>query len=135
MQIDELKKISFENLQRSYSIMAAITELIAIKVSPGKTPELLVLSANDTAEVLRLLQSVRYAVEQQEIINTELLAYHFNSLQNFDLGFKDTETTAEEKIKLLAGMVETAIQFVPAEIKTYLELKRERVYTIINDKK
>ena len=134
MQFDELKKISADNLQRSYSLISAISEYIAFKIMPGVPVKILALSEEDTKNILQLMQSVRYAVEQQEIINNELMAYHYNSLQNFSIGFKDADTTDEEKIKLLAGMVDTAINFVPQEIKTYLELKRQRVYTIVNNK-
>ena len=134
MQFEELKKISTENLQRSYAMINAITEYIAFKITPGVSATILALSEQDTKDVLNLMQSVRYCVEQQEIINNELMIYHYTSLQNFDIGFKDSETTMEEKIELLAGMVETALNFVPAEIKEYLELKRQRVYTIVNNK-
>lgn len=131
MQIDEIRKLAQQNFVRCSSIMSAIAEKINIDIKSVDEMFLLSLSPADTAEILGLLQSIRYCMEQAEIINTELLRYHWNGLTNFDIAFKDEKSSDDEKLKLLSQMVETAMQFIPPDVKEYLELKKNRVYSII----
>ena len=134
MLVTDLRKLAQENTGRCISLITAIAEKIDMKLTDGKPTQLVAFGPTDTAEILQLMQGIRYCMEQAEIINSELINYHFNGYENLNILFSDKSTTDAEKIALLTQIVETAISFTPTDVRQYLELKKERVYSIIKNK-
>jgi len=128
--LDEMKRLVMQNMQRSASIINAMRDAIAVT----KQGDLLVLSKENSREFEQMFASIQFQLQQWEIVATSLMYANADTVQNYKLMLSDGNVSVDEKIELLTNFVDTALQFVTPEMKEYLEAKRNRINEYVSYK-
>ena len=127
LTIDELIKMSNENFLRCASMISAIAEKVDMKLTDGRPTQVLSLGPSDTSEILHMMQGIRFCMEMAETINAGLIENYTHTAMNQKFCIVDGEKTDAEKIELLKQLVDSAIMFLPADVKDYIIAKKSRV--------
>jgi hypothetical protein len=124
MPIKEIISRSKKNQVRLAHLIAAISEKINYKTE-GVT--CIVLSEQDSRELMQLYEQVKFAVAQQENLLGRLIEMHASALANYRDCVADEKATDAEKLGMLERLLALALEWVGDDVREYLELRRKTI--------